>query len=177
MAFTCDYGRKDNTHPLDNQPVGERLARLALHNAYGQKNVVCYGPIYRAHKVEGNKVRVTFEHADGGLKSCNGKPLTFFEVAGADNVYHRAKAEIAGADSVLVWGEEVAEPKQIRFAWHDVAGANLVNGGGLPALCFRTDKKCPPPLKYEWPGEVQLVLTPVNGKAVISGAVLEPLNK
>ncbi len=154
MALTCDYGRKDNTHPLDKQPVGERLARLALHNVYGMTNIVCHGPVYRAHSIEGNKVRITFDHAHGGLKSSNGKPLTFFEVAGSDNVYHTAKAEIAGPDSVLVWSEAVPTPTQVRFAWHDVAGANLVNGAGLPALCFRTDKKCPPPLKYDWPADM-----------------------
>ena len=154
MAFTCDHGRKDNSHPLDKQPVGDRLARLALHNAYGMTDVACWGPMYRAHRVESAKVLVQFDHADGGLKSSNGKPLTFFEVAGADNVYHKAHAEISGADSVAVWSEEVAEPKQVRFAWHDVAIANLANGAGLPALCFRTDKNCPSPLKYDWPADM-----------------------
>ena len=104
--------------------------------------------------MEAGKVRVQFNHADGGLKSSNGKPLTFFEVAGADNVYHKAQAEIAGADSLLVWSEEVPAPKQVRFAWHDVAIPNLANGAGLPALCFRTDKNCPPPLKYDWPADM-----------------------
>ena len=154
MAFTCDYGRKDNTHPLDKQPVGDRLARLALHDTYGLTEVVCWGPMYRACHIAGARVKVQFAHAEGGLKSSNGKPLTFFEVAGADNVYHKAHAEIVGPDSVMVWSEAVAEPKQVRFAWHDVAMSNLANGAGLPALCFRTDPKCPPPLKYDWPADM-----------------------
>jgi sialate O-acetylesterase len=42
---------------------------------------------------------------------------------------------------VIVWNEDIPEPKYIRYAWSDNPDfANLYNKEGLPASPFRTDK-------------------------------------
>ena len=41
----------------------------------------------RSMKVESNEIRLSFAHADGGLKSRDGKPLTEVEIAGADGMF------------------------------------------------------------------------------------------
>ncbi|HKK18285.1 MAG TPA: hypothetical protein VJ952_06340, partial [Opitutales bacterium] len=45
---------------------GQRLALHALKNQYG-KDVVADGPMFKSYEVEGNKLIVEFDHADGGL--------------------------------------------------------------------------------------------------------------
>jgi sialate O-acetylesterase len=90
-------------------------------------------------KVEGNKVRISFDHVGGGLASRDDKPLTWFSIAGADKKFVEAKAVIEG-DTVVVSSESIDKPEAVRFAWHEEAQPNLTNKEGLPALCFRTAK-------------------------------------
>jgi sialate O-acetylesterase len=89
-------------------------------------------------KVEGNKIQLSFADVGGGLKSRDGKPLSEFEVAGADGKFAPAEAAIDG-DTVVVVAKEVASPTQARFGWHNTANPNLVNKEGLPASPFQTN--------------------------------------
>ena len=124
-------------HPRNKLDVGKRLALWALAKSY-KRELVYSGPLYKSMKVEGDKVRLTFAHAKG-LRARNDKPLTEFQIAGADGEFVKAVAEIDG-ESVVVSAEGVASPKQVRFGWHKLANPNLVNGAGLPASPFQTDK-------------------------------------
>ena len=71
-------------HPRDKQDVGKRLAFLALNKTYGEKDVVCSGPVFKKVKVKGSRAILTFSDVDGGLVSKDGQPLTWFTIAGAD---------------------------------------------------------------------------------------------
>ena len=55
--------------------------------------------------VEGDKVRLAFDHVGGGLVSRDGKPLTDFTIAGAEKKFHPATATIDG-DAVVVESKE-----------------------------------------------------------------------
>ena len=138
MAVTTDivHNLKD-IHPRNKFDVGNRLALWALAKDYG-KTVVYSGPLYKSMKVEGAKIRITFAHVGGGLKSRDGKPLSEFEIAGADGKFVPAEAKIDG-DTVVVGAKEVASPTQARFGWRNDANPNLVNKEGLPASPFQTN--------------------------------------
>lgn len=139
MAVTVDISTVGDIHPKNKQDVGKRLALWALAKTYGQSNLVYSGPLYREMKVEGNKIRVSFDHVGGGLVSRDGKPLSWFTIAGEDKKFVEAKAEIDG-NVVVVSAEGVAQPVAVRFGWHQEAEPNLSNKDGLPASPFRTDK-------------------------------------
>ncbi len=139
MVVSWDIGEKGDIHPKNKRPVGERLAKLALRDAYGKKDVVAEGPSYASHKVDGDKVRVTFKDTHGGLKTKGSKPLGF-AIAGADNKFVWAEAQIDGADDVLVWSPQVAEPKNVRFGYIQFQDSDLYNSAGLPLVPFRTDE-------------------------------------
>jgi sialate O-acetylesterase len=129
----------NDIHPRNKQDVGLRLALLARHKTYGQKNVVCQGPEFRKIKIIGNQAVLTFAHADGGLASRDGQPLTWFTIAGADGKFVRADAKIVG-DTVVVSAAGVEKPTAVRFAWDETAEPNLCNRADLPAEPFRTDE-------------------------------------
>jgi sialate O-acetylesterase len=136
LAVTIDVGDPDNVHPKNKVPVGERLALIALANAYGKK-LEYAGPRYRSMKVEGSAIRIHFTHADG-LTAKDG-PLKWFQIAGADQQFVDAEATIDG-DSVVVKSVKVAAPVAVRYAWADYPiGCNLFNAAGLSAAPFRTD--------------------------------------
>jgi sialate O-acetylesterase len=127
-----------NIHPIDKREVGERLALWALAKVYGKRGLVYSGPLYKSMQVAGGKIRLAFAHVGGGLKSRDGKPLSEFEIAGADGKFAAAEAAIDGA-TVLVGAKEVTSPTQARFAWRIDANPNLINQEGLPAAPFRTE--------------------------------------
>ncbi len=140
MAVIIDVGDADNIHPRDKQTVGKRLALIAQARDYGQ-DVEYSGPVYSSMAVEGNQIRLHFDHVDSGLVAKDG-PLTGFAIAGADWKFHWAEAAIEGK-TIVVKSDQVAAPVAVRYAWADNPACNLYNGAGLPASPFRTD---------DWPG-------------------------
>ncbi|PSR53862.1 sialate O-acetylesterase [Adhaeribacter arboris] len=137
MIVISDIGNKDDIHPRNKIDVGLRLANLALAKTYGKKDIIYSGPLYKSMKVEGNRVRVYFEHAEPGLVAKDSKDLTHFEIAGADQKFVKATARISGK-TVLVQAPEVKNPVAVRFAWDNTAEPNLFNKAGLPASTFHT---------------------------------------
>jgi sialate O-acetylesterase len=138
MAVAIDCGEKDNIHPKNKQPVGDRLARLALADVYGLP-VVSRGPVFQTLEKIGDRIRVVFQCSENGLKTSDGKAdVPGFEVAGADGAFHVAAAHIVGKDTVELISSEVREPESVRYAWHSwiEPPVTLRNSVGLPAEPF-----------------------------------------
>lgn len=131
-----DIGNLQDIHPKNKQDVGKRLALIALAKTYGRTDIVYSGPMFKSLAIEGDKLRVTFDHVGSGLVSRDGKPLTWFEIIGKGTDFVPATAEIDG-DSVILSSPKVKEPAAMRFAWHKLAEPNLSNKEGLPAVPFR----------------------------------------
>jgi len=138
MAVTNDIGNVKDIHPKDKQDVGKRLALWALAKNYG-KEIVYSGPLYKSMSVDGSKIRMKFNHVGGGLAARDGKPLTWFTIAGEDQKFVDAQAKIDG-DAIVVSAPNVEKPVAVRFGWDQVADPNLANIEGLPASAFRTDR-------------------------------------
>ena len=136
MAVITDVGEERDIHPKQKQPVGERLALAARAIAYGEK-IEYSGPVYSGLKVEGNRAVLSFKHAGGGLVA-KGDKLTGFTIAGADQKFVPAEAEIKG-DKIIVSNSSIATPVAVRFGWENWPVLNLWNKAGLPATPFRTD--------------------------------------
>jgi alpha-L-fucosidase len=150
MAVTMDIGRADkDQHAMNKQDVGKRLAQWALAKDYGKK-VAFSRPIYRGCQVKGREVRITFDHAEGGLivgekiglepvKELPGGKLKWLAIAGADQKFYWADARIDG-QTLVVSSKEVPAPVAVRYAFTMFTdGAMLYNKAGLPASQFRTD--------------------------------------
>ncbi len=139
IGINIDLGEWNDIHPGKKKPVGERLALQAMRIAYGDKDIVSSGPIFRSQKIEDGKIELSFDHVGSGLVSNNGEELAHFAIAGEDKKFVWAKAKIAG-DKVIVWSDEIAAPRYVRYAWaNNPDFANLANEEGLPASPFRTD--------------------------------------
>ena len=123
-------------HPTNKEPVGQRLALAARALAYGEK-IVYSGPIYESMKVEGGKIRLTFNSIGAGLVA-DGGGLMGFTIAGADRQFVAAKAEIQDK-CVIVSAAGVAAPVAVRYGWANCPEGNLCNAEKLPASPFRTD--------------------------------------
>jgi sialate O-acetylesterase len=138
MAVTTDITELHDIHPHNKQDVGKRLALWALAKTYGRTDLVYSGPLYKSMSIQRTTIRIPFDHVGTGLTARDGKPLTWFEIAGADKKFYKAGTEISG-NAVLVWNNKVRKPVAVRFGWHQEAIPNLINKEGLPASPFRTD--------------------------------------
>ncbi|HTV04433.1 MAG TPA: sialate O-acetylesterase [Acidobacteriaceae bacterium] len=143
MAVTIDIGNPTNVHPADKQDVGHRLALAALALAYGE-HIEYSGPLYRQATVNGHAMQIWFTHTTDGLIAKGSGLLKGFEIAGSDHKFVLAEARIDG-DTVLVSSPDVPDPAYVRYGWANYPVVNLVNGVGLPASPFTTEKNIPKP--------------------------------
>lgn len=138
MAVAMDIGNLTDIHPKNKQEVGRRLALWALAKDYHQK-ITYSGPVFSNSVTRADKVYLRFDYAKEGLTTNNGLPPNHFEIAGSDQVFYPAKAEISGKQ-VIVSSKNVSKPKAVRYAFTSDAMPNLINAEGLPASSFRTDQ-------------------------------------
>jgi len=138
MIPTTDVGDPNDIHPMKKDEVAHRLASLALHNDYGRTELVASGPMYDSHHVDGSTIRVRFKGVGSGLVNHDDDELTWFEIAGSDGNFVEATARIDGLDAVVASSPAVADPKDVRFGWRNVAQPNLFNKEGWPAFPFST---------------------------------------
>ena len=132
-------------HPTQKQKVGERLAFLALNEQYGKKNIIAKSPSYKEMKIKNDTILLHFIDEFGGLSRF--EDIQGFEVAGADRVFHPAKAQHYWIPDGGEWGEgilvvspDVKEPVAVRYCFRNFQLGNLANMGGLPLFPFRTDE-------------------------------------
>ena len=139
MAVTIDLGEWNDIHPDNKKSVGDRLALIARHHNYGEKDLNYSGPLYQSFTIVDKKIVISFDHIGSGLFSNDGQELAEFAIAGADKKFVWAKAKIVG-DKIEVWADNITEPKYVRYAWADnPVNPNLYNKENLPASPFRTD--------------------------------------
>lgn len=140
MAVIIDIGEWNDIHPLNKKDVGKRLALAARKVAYGEKNIVHSGPIYKSMKIKKNKIILSFTNTGSGLTAKGDNDLGHFAICGPDQQFVWANAKIKG-DKIVVWNDRIPNPIAVRYAWADnPENANLYNKEGLPASPFRTDE-------------------------------------
>ena len=155
MASQIDIS--GGVHYYNKAVPGQRLARHALKNQYG-KAIVADGPMFKSYKVDGKKLIVEFDHADGGLVVgetgtqasprtgagfakatiiANGDDkVTLFYIADGNRVWHRAKMKIEG-ESVILTAPDVSEPRGVAYACNGIGWLpNLYNRALLPTTPF-----------------------------------------
>lgn len=138
MAVTTDIGNAKDIHPTNKQDIGLRLAAIAMNNIYGKKQVHS-GPTYKSQEIKGNQIILTFDNIGSGLSTPNNDELKGFEIAGADKVFHSAKAIIKD-NKVIVSSDQVQNPVAVHYGWaDDDTQINLFNKEKFPASPFRTD--------------------------------------
>ncbi len=138
MAVLMDIGEEFNIHPANKEIGGRRLAYMALVSTYGFKGFASQSPAFDSLLIAGNIATLKFKYAANGLTAF-GKPLTQFEIAGADKVFRPATAYIRNG-TVLVSSPQVPTPVAVRYAFRDFIVGELFSTEGFPVSSFRTDE-------------------------------------
>ena len=139
LISTVDIGDFNQYHPKNKWDVGYRLALLALRKTYGRKDITASGPIYQSLSIEGEKVTINFNNIGSGLTTNDGNAPSWFELAGPNKKFVKAKAKIIN-NKVVISNPLIRKPMFVRYAWSSKAHTNLCNIEELPAFPFNTTK-------------------------------------
>ncbi|SMO85538.1 sialate O-acetylesterase [Saccharicrinis carchari] len=134
MVVTSDVGDETDVHPTQKQPVGERFARLALHQLYGKEerphgNI----KIKNVHSHKGT-LRISLDNTKE-LRTFDGEPLRELQVAGTDGLFHPAKATLKG-NAIIIENKE-GDISCVRYGWKPYSQGNLINEDGVPMSTFQ----------------------------------------
>ena len=149
LVVTTDEVHAD-LHIIRKQSHGERAMRWAMAEVYakdlprGRKPPTWGSPVVKSTETKDHRLLLHFDTMRGEALKLTGTPAGFV-VAGADQKFYEAQAELVEKTSVAVWSDKVAKPVAVRFAWSGVPYLNLWTESGLPVSPFRTDDW---PLKY-----------------------------
>lgn len=139
IAVILDCGEYGNIHPVDKQPVGERLELQALYHVYHKIDAnKAYGAIYRSCEYYEDGILLSFDHSEDGFEMRDAKDKGF-EIAGADKKYCPAAAQLKG-DKIFVSSHEVSDPKYVRYNWVNYGEVTIFSKNGIPLAPFRTDR-------------------------------------
>lgn len=140
MVTTGDVGHPVFIHPTDKNTVANRLAYWALAKTYNQAGFSYAPPVYDSMEIAGDKIYINF-----GKETRRGiypmwTSLKGFEIAGEDQVFHPAFAEIETKSCRLaVSSKDVPNPVAVRYAYKNYVEATIFDVSGLPVAPFRTD--------------------------------------
>lgn len=139
IAVILDKGEFDNIHPVDKEPVGERLALQALYHVYDKiSGDEAYGPVYKSFEYVDGGMMLSFDHAKNGF-DLKGEKAVGFEIAGQDKKFYPADAWFK-EDKIFVRSAEVSEPMYLRYNWVNYGDVTIFGKNGIPLAPFRTSR-------------------------------------
>jgi hypothetical protein len=166
VGMACQIDIQGAIHYGNKTLPGKRLALHALKNQYG-KSIVSDSPMFKSYEVNGDKLIVSFDFAEGGLLvgQANEKDLIeapavlensedkvkVFYLAGEDRVWHPASVKIDG-EKVVVSSPGVKAPRGVSYGASGIGSLpNLYNKALLPMVPFMYfDNKLV--TSKDWPG-------------------------
>lgn len=136
LAVTIDIGERYDIHPANKQELGRRLARVARHVVYGERDLPPSGPVPRSVRRDADAVVVGFVDATDGLVAYGADGPVGFELCGSEaGSCHYARAGIRGND-VILRAPNASTATRVRYGWADSPVVTLFDGAGLPAGPF-----------------------------------------
>lgn len=157
MVVISDIANTEEVHPAEKEPVGRRLALLALKYDYGYDGIEAESPVPVSCVAVSNRVMIAFAHAK--RLTVYNKRVSLdsrFELAGADGKFVKAtiqnpvlsrkddrtsySGELVGAQ-VILQASGVEKPKQIRYLHSKPYDSNVFNESGLPLGAFHMNVK------------------------------------
>ncbi len=156
MVTSVDVGNFDDIHPADKEPIGRRLAALAMKHDYGFTDMIADAPTLKGICSEEGQLILSFNNANGWyVYDPAWKQNAGFEIAGANGVWHPArilnvdggartpvvwktKGIVKGRDIILV-SDKVEKPLKVRYLFQKPWVGTLFATSGLPLGPFQAE--------------------------------------
>lgn len=136
MVVITDVGDRQDTHAKNKQPVGERLALLALGDTYQLvKNYE--SPVFDKITFSNNTYIIHFKGEFSGLKTQSSQDIIGFEISKDNITFEKLEPTIKDKTVEFRLPNKHKKPIYIRYAWKPYTEANLKSISGLPVSTFR----------------------------------------
>ena len=133
MVVTSDLGNETDVHPTQKKPVGQRFARMALHQLYNKKDIPHGNISIKNVQYHKGTLLIALDNTKE-LRTSDGEPLREMEVAGSDGLFHPAKVKLKGNRLIIENKDGVVN--SVRYGWKPFSRGNLVNEDGVPMSTF-----------------------------------------
>lgn len=136
IANITDTGWKDDVHPHDKKPVGERLARVALRQVYGDKSV-SLTPEFKSAAFESGRVVVSFA-SEKALHAQGEGVGRGFELKVGGKWCPAASAELVDDKVVVAATNATDKVEGVRYLWDgwDKPNVWIYDEQGVPVNSF-----------------------------------------
>lgn len=134
MISLLDVGDENNIHPSNKKVVGNRFAQMALGRTYNMKGIATRSPRPISFKFFNGKAEICFDNR----LTTYGKKIEQFMLAGRNQVFSPAKAEVHG-NKVIVYSDKVNEPIAVRYGFVNFTKGTLYGISGCLVSSFRSD--------------------------------------
>lgn len=134
IVITTDCGNRDDIHPKNKRPVGERLCNIMC--AENGEAIDAYSPKMTDYEKDGSSFILHFD------KALRGESAKGFLLCDENRKWHFASGSVSG-NSVTVTSDEVSEPVAARYAFANYIYSDLYGENGLPVEPCRTDSFLP----------------------------------
>ena len=152
LAVINDLGDPNDIHPPRKEPVGRRLAALALKYEYGFSDLPAEAPVLRSATADGEQVTLAFSDVRKlSLRNAERTTCCGIELAGADGKFRPAtilnfrKSDSPRHDpgfgsiegtNLVVKAEGVSAPSRVRYLARPPHLGVIFNEVGLPVASF-----------------------------------------
>lgn len=127
---SADIGERDNVHPANKKPIGERLARAAL-GTYYKKDVEWMSPTVSNVETKDGEIVVYFDHAKS--LTARGERAEGFFVTSKDGTTTPATVTLEQNTARIPYTEDIVT---VGFCNRNYAVINVYNESDLPPFPF-----------------------------------------
>lgn len=133
FIVALDYGEKGQVHPRNKQPVGERLARLALGKVYKKSLGAVQSPyVLSAKWIEGN-IEVSFAGLVGALEIRKDIAAVIrLRTSEGKGVAPKSVHLSSDQRRLIITPEDGLRPDEVRYAYQNFCELGLYSEGDLP---------------------------------------------
>ena len=137
---TGDIGNFYDIHPKEKQPIGKRMALIALNYVYGM-DVACESPVFKSYEMNENTIVLNFKHGKG-LHKIGGAAVPLNLHMESDIIVAVESAQIQLSDDqicVTLKEEQLGFVTAIDMGYVPYYEMNVYNEAMLPMKPFKVN--------------------------------------
>ncbi len=136
LTNAMDEGMKNDIHPKNKRPVGERLALLARGAVYGEA-ILCRPPAAQGAQLAGDALHIRLSNCETGLWR-SGRQVAAWQVFADGAPLRGFRVTLRGGGLTIRHGRlRKAHTVEVRYGWTNYCRCTLVNGAHIPIQPFR----------------------------------------
>ena len=133
LLVTYDGGDITNIHPTQKRYIAERFL-LSYRKYVLNEDILADSPSIKSVAINGAEMILSIQNAEGLYSTSS--VITGFEIAGANNAYKEATAQILSDGTIKVYNSLITAPLYVRYCYKNAPEVTIFNSAKLPLAPF-----------------------------------------